>query len=230
MMTSRRHRNRASGLRLSCVACVLGLLSFGVFASAQKAPAPIEINLDPATTAIHWTLNTTVHTVHGSFKLKSGSFRIDPGTGEASGQIVIDATSGESGDSSRDKRMQSVVLQSPRYPTITFKPSRVEGKVDLGTAGPVTVNGVLNLHGQDHPMQITVNLHPQAANVALATHFTVPFVAWGLKDPSFAFFRTEKEVALDVEATAIPAPDAASRAMNSAARPILRPSEMHSAR
>ena len=31
-------------------------------------------------------------------------------------------------------------------------------------------------------MQITVNLHPQATAVALAAHFSVPYVAWGLKD------------------------------------------------
>ena len=203
------------------------LLAVGVPAFAQKA-APIDINLDPAATAIHWTLNTTVHTVHGTFKLKNGSFHIDPATGDASGEIVIDATSGESADTARDNRMQSLVLESPRYPTITFRPTHIVGKVDLSAAGPVTVEGVLNLHGQDHPMQMTVNLHPQASTVALAAHFSVPYVAWGLKDPSFAFFRTDKQVMLDVDATAVPA--SSTHAINSVARPILSPSEIHSAR
>ena len=48
-----------------------------------------------------------------------------------------------------------------KYPTITFRPTHVDGKIDLTVAGPVTVHGILNLHGQDHPLQITVNLHPQ---------------------------------------------------------------------
>ena len=78
-------------------------------------------------------------------------------------------------------------------------------------------------------MQITVNLHPQATAVALAAHFSVPYVAWGLKDPSTFIFRTDKEVILDVDATAIPTPGS-SRATNSVARPILNPSEIHSAR
>jgi polyisoprenoid-binding protein YceI len=199
------------------------LLAVGNPAFAQKA-APIDINLDPAATAIHWTLGTTVHTVHGTFKLKNGSFRIDPATGNASGEIVIDATSGESADTARDHRMQSVVLESSKYPTITFRPTHVVGKVDLSAAGPVTVEGILNLHGQDHPMQMTVNLHPQAATVALAAHFAVPYVAWGLKDPSIAFFRTDKQVMLDVDATAIPA-----ESVHAVARPILRPTEVHSA-
>ena len=183
--------------------CLAILLVLTASAFARKS-APIDISLDPASTQIHWTLNTTLHNVHGTFKLKSGSFRIDPATGDASGQIVIDATSGESGDSSRDNRMHSAVLESPKYPTITFRPTHVSGKIDLAATGPVTVSGILNLHGQDHPIEITVNLHPQAPGVVLSTHFTVPFVAWGLKDPSVAFLRTEKEVTLDVDATAAP--------------------------
>jgi polyisoprenoid-binding protein YceI len=213
----------------SVLSCVVVLLAVGVPAFAQKA-APIDIKLDPNTTAIHWTLNTTVHTVHGTFRLKNGSFHIDPATGEASGQIVIDANSGESGDSPRDNRMQSLVLESPKYPTITFRPTHVVGKIDLATPGLVTVAGFLNLHGQDHPMQITVNLHPQAPAVALAAHFAVPYVAWGLKDPSTFIFRTDKEVILDIDATAVPAPDSSASSAASIAHPILHPSEIHSGR
>jgi polyisoprenoid-binding protein YceI len=228
MNTLRNDRGRARLHSFSLFSGLALLLTLGVPTFAQKA-APIDINLDPAATSIHWTLNTTIHTVHGTFKLKNGFFHIDPATGDASGQIVIDATSGESADSARDNRMQSVVLESPKYPTITFRPTHVVGKVDLAAPGPVTVDGFLNLHGQDHPMQITVNLHPQATAVALAAHFSVPYVAWGLKDPSTFIFRTDKEVILDVDATAIPTPGS-SRATNSVARPILNPSEIHSAR
>jgi len=190
--------------RLVAVPAVAVLLALAPAAGAQAKAATLDFNLDPATTAVHWTLNTTVHTVHGTFKLKNGAVSIDPATGNATGLITIDATSGESGDSSRDNRMHSVILESPKFPTITFRPTHVAGKVDLAANGPVTVNGLLNLHGQDHPMQISVNLHPKAPYVALSTHFTVPFVAWGLKDPSTFIFRTDKEVALDVDATTDP--------------------------
>jgi polyisoprenoid-binding protein YceI len=191
---------RAPGY-LSALCCTLLLAATAL---AQKPQNPFAVTLDPATTAIHWTLNTTIHTVHGTFKLKSGAFRIDPATGDASGLIVIDATSGESGDSSRDKRMHAAIIESPQYPTITFRPTHVDGLIDLSAAGPVTVHGIFTLHGQDHPLQITVNLHPQAPAVALSTHFTVPFVAWGLKDPSTFVFRTDKEVLLEIDATIVP--------------------------
>jgi polyisoprenoid-binding protein YceI len=105
--------------------------------------------------------------------------------------------------------MNAAILESPQYPTITFRPTHVDGPIDLTTTGAVTVHGIFTLHGQDHPLQITVNLHPQASAVALSTHFTVPFVAWGLKDPSVFPLRTDKEVALDIDATVVPTPDPA---------------------
>jgi polyisoprenoid-binding protein YceI len=200
-------RTRGAHDSIRAFSALLGLLVvLGLTAAARaQAPAtPIAITLDPSTTSIRWTLDTTVHTVHGTFKLKNGAFKIDPATGSVNGEIVVDAASGESGDSARDKRMHSAVLESAQYPTITFRPTHIDGKIDLAAAGSVVVDGILNLHGQDHPMKITVNLHPQGDGVALATHFTVPFIAWGLKDPSTFIFRTDKQVTLDVEATAVP--------------------------
>ncbi len=189
--------------RLSALCCTL-LLVLGTTTVAQTPQAPFAITLDSSTTSIHWTLNTTLHTVHGTFKLKSGTFRIDPATGDASGLIVVNATSGESGDTSRDKRMHAAILESAQYPVITFRPTHVDGNIDLAATGPVTVRGIFTLHGQDHPLQITVNLNPKASAVALSTHFTIPFIAWGLKDPSTFVFRTDKEVTLDIDTTVIP--------------------------
>ena len=200
-------RTRRAHDSIRAFSALLGLLVvLGLTAAARaQAPAtPIVIALDPSTTSIRWILDTTVHTVHGTFKLKGGAFKIDPATGSVNGEIVVDAASGESGDSARDKRMHSAVLESAQYPTITFRPTHIDGKIDLAAVGSVVVDGILNLHGQDHPMKVTVNLHPQGDGVALATHFTVPFVAWGLKDPSTFVFRTDKQVTLDIEATAMP--------------------------
>ena len=201
--------------------CVLLLWASSV--NAQQTSAPFAVTLQPATTSIHWALNTTLHTVHGTFRLKGGSFRVDPASGEASGLIVIDASSGESGDSARDNRMHRVILESERYPEIMYRPAHVSGHIDLVAGGDVTVDGTFSMHGADHPLQLTVHLQPQGNGAKLETHFTIPFVAWGLKDPSTFVFRTEKQVELDVDATFTPAPE------HTAARPILRPGEVHTA-
>lgn len=196
------------------------------FVSTACAQQPLAYTLDPATTAVHWTLDTNTHTVHGTFKLKSGTLQIDAATGAAAGQIVVDAASGESGDSTRDKRMNNVVLESQKFPAITFRFTHIASPAAaLRDGGTVTASGIFTLHGQDHPIDLTVELAPKAGTIALRTHFTIPFVAWGLKDPSVLLFRTDKQVTLDIDAIATPAPPP-----QSPARAILRPSEVGTAR
>jgi hypothetical protein len=71
------------------------LLSFVALAIGQT-PHDLDITLDPTATTIHWTLGDVIHTVHGTFRLKKGSVHYDPLTGNATGPIEIDVTSGES--------------------------------------------------------------------------------------------------------------------------------------
>ena len=167
--------------------------------SAQAVPAQVSFTVSPATTAIHWILPTTLHTVHGTFKLTSGAFTLDTATGKASGLITVDATSGESQSNARDSRMHKEIIESQKFPTITFRPTHIDGKFEPAVARTFKVAGVLNVHGEDHPMELTVDVHPQGAGLAMSTKFIIPFVKWGMKDPSVFAFRTDKEVSLEIE-------------------------------
>jgi polyisoprenoid-binding protein YceI len=91
------------------------------------------VELDPGRTSIGFTLDSVLHTVHGSFKLKRGSVKFDTGTGKASGEMLIDVTSGESGNGSRGKRMHKEILESARLPEAVFTPDHVSG--DLAPSG-----------------------------------------------------------------------------------------------
>ncbi|WP_263366305.1 YceI family protein [Edaphobacter bradus] len=195
-------RKSTAGRNFGLLLGIVGsLLTFVAIAIAQ-APHEIDITLDPVATTVHWTLGDVLHTVHGSFKLKKGAIHYDPLTGNATGLIEIDAASGESGSSARDQRMHKDVLESLRYQTITFRPTHVEGKFDQAAQGVFTVDGVFSLHGADHPMKMMVSAHPQSAGVELDTHFEVPYVQWGLKDPSTFVLRVNKAVSIDVESVA----------------------------
>src|SRR5579859_3960870 len=61
--------------------------------------------LDPAQTKVSFTLGDVLHTVHGTFHLKSGTIHFDDATGLANGALVVDATSGDSGSKARDGKM-----------------------------------------------------------------------------------------------------------------------------
>ncbi|MDE3164494.1 MAG: YceI family protein, partial [Acidobacteriota bacterium] len=90
---------------------------------------PLNLQLEPAKTEVHYVVDSTLHTVHGLFKLKRGDLAFDPATGQASGELVVDATSGDSGSGARDHRMAASILESSKYPEIVFHPDRVQGSV-----------------------------------------------------------------------------------------------------
>lgn len=154
----------------------------------------------PAQAGIHWTLNTVLHTVHGTFRLREGSIRFDRATGKASGEIVIDAPSGESGSSSRDSRMHSSILESKTYPRIVFRPDHVSGQIPVQGAGKLEVHGAFELHGKSHDFTLPVEVQVDAAQIAVKSQFQVPYIKWGLKNPSTFILRVDDKVLIDLTA------------------------------
>ena len=167
---------------------------------AQSAPQAVTLHIDPAHTEIHWTLSGNMHTVRGTFKLKGGLITFDPSTGVAQGELLVDVQTGESGNNSRDSHMQKDVLESEKYPQAIFHPAKVTGVVKSGSTQNVTVEGTFTLHGKDHPLRLDTKVQVDGHAAVVTTHFTVPYVDWGMKDPSTFIFRVDKTV--DVDATA----------------------------
>src|SRR5579872_3719515 len=89
----------------SLLVIALACASFAFPAHAQESV----FTLDPAQTKIEFTLDTTLHTVHGTFQLKSGTVRFDSAAGAASGSLVVDSASGNSDNTSRDKKMHGEI-------------------------------------------------------------------------------------------------------------------------
>jgi polyisoprenoid-binding protein YceI len=161
----------------------------------------LKVMLDPAQTEIRWKLSGGLHTTHGTFKLKSGELVFNPATGIAEGEILVDATTGESGDAARDKRMQEEVLESNRYPAIFFHPTHVKGTFDPGEGNQQLVGeGTFNIHGADHPLEMPLKVQVAAGVVTATTQFVIPYVDWGMKNPSKFLFRVSRQVEIEVSA------------------------------
>jgi polyisoprenoid-binding protein YceI len=161
------------------------------------------ITLDPATTKIEFTLAATLHTVHGTFKLKGGQIHWDPATGHVSGAVIIDATSGNTDNTSRDKNMHADVLESAKFPDITFTPTKIKGSIPKEGASQVEVSGAIGLHGQNHDITLTFSVLPAAdGSLQASTEFAVPYAKWGLKNPSTFLLHVGDTVNVDIHATA----------------------------
>jgi polyisoprenoid-binding protein YceI len=172
-----------------------------VFCVSYRANAQqLQVTLDPAQTKIEWTLTATLHTVHGTFRLRSGSLSFDQRTLNANGEFVVDATSGDSGNASRDKNMNKEVLESKRYPEITFVPRKVTGSVAAQGASTVQVQGTFHIHGADHDVTLSVPVQINGSEIRASASFAVPYQAWGMKNPSTLFLHVDDNVQISVSA------------------------------
>lgn len=169
-------------------------------ACLPAAAAERTLTFDPGGSAVRFTLDATMHTVHGSFKLVRGAVTFDAIPGPASGEIVVDATSGETGNGDRDQKMHEKVLTSLKFPEIVLVPSRLSGEVPTSGRGQLVVEGSLRLCGAEHPVKVPVEVEVEGDSVVARGRLSVPFVAWGLDDPSVFVLRVGKEVAVEVEA------------------------------
>jgi polyisoprenoid-binding protein YceI len=198
-------RSNPDWLRLAISVALVVLCS--IAASAQQ----VQVTLDPAQTTINWTLGDVLHTVEGTFKLKSGSIVFDPKTGDASGQIVVDAKSGQSGNDKRDAKMQKEVLESGRFPEITFLPKHVTGNLPMQGSSTLQVQGIFRIHGSDHDMTLSFPVQADGSRATATTKFTVPYEAWGMKNPSVMFLKVENKVEISITAVGTIATAAAAR-------------------
>jgi len=111
--------------------------------------------IDPAHTSVEFTVrHMMISNVRGQFQKTAGTITTNGG-GAASAMIdaTIDASSVDTRVERRDAHLKSPdFLDVAKYPTITFKSSKVEG------AGPgkFTVTGDLTLHGVTRPVVLDV--------------------------------------------------------------------------
>jgi polyisoprenoid-binding protein YceI len=191
-------RFRAENFRFHIPAFVaLLLVAIGIGASA--AAQEVALQVDPSKSSVKFTLGDVLHTVHGTFTTKLGTLHFDPATGKASGEIVVDAKSGESGSGMRDRKMHKEILESDRFPEISFRPTSVEGAAASGRFS-AKIRGMFSIHGVDREITVPAEVDIEPDRWSAIVHFTVPYEKWGMKNPSTLFLRVSDSVEIDLAA------------------------------
>ena len=168
---------------------------------AQATAQEIVLVLDPAQTKLQWSVDSTVHTVHGTFAVKSGTVHFDPDTGKAGGEVIVLATSGDSGNSSRDQKMHKEILETAKFPEAVFRPVQIEGKVARSGNSDVKLRGVISLHGGEHEIIVPVYAELAPERWKGTAKFSVPYIQWGIKDPSNWLLKVKPVVNVELEMT-----------------------------
>lgn len=185
---------KSKGYRRNSVP-IAALLALAISSAAQDAV----FQMDPEQCSIKFTVDAVLHTVHGTFKVKRGALQLEPG-GKMSGEIVVDAASGNSGSGMRDRKMDEEVLESARYPEFIFRPDRVEGKVANPGKSTVQVHGIFSIHGTYREITVPADLDARGDHWTAIVHFTVPYQKWGMKNPSTLFLKVSDSVEIDLSA------------------------------
>jgi polyisoprenoid-binding protein YceI len=114
---------------------------------------------------------------------------------------VVDVASGDSGSGARDKRMHKEILESSRYPEAVFTPDHVSGELALSGESQVDFHGMFQIHGASHEMTFHFRAEIKAGDVVTSTSFTIPYVQWGMKNPSNFLLKVSDKVEMNVQTT-----------------------------
>lgn len=177
--------------------------SFAIVAlAAALAPAAFAqhqafvVNADASEVKIE--LKTTHELVTGTFHVQSGSIDFDRGTARMSGSVVVLAGSGKTGNDSRDKKMNKDILKVEQYATVSFEPKTYTGAIAPSGDSTIQVTGIFTLLGTPHEITVPMLVHFDGASATAKAHFVVPYVQWGLKNPSFMIWKADNDVAIDL--------------------------------
>jgi polyisoprenoid-binding protein YceI len=171
-------------------------------ALACGAPASAEdftFAIDPARSAVRFTLQATLHEVVGEGQVIAGEVRFDPEGGPASGAVRVDARSFRTGIEARDGNMHDQVLESERFPEIRFTANLLELRERTAVTAEVVLHGRLELHGAEHAIAVPGSVARSGDGLRVTSRFTVPYVAWGLRDLSTFVLRVAKELEVELE-------------------------------
>ena len=177
--------------------------SFAVLALAViLAPAALAQHqtfaVNPDASEVKMTLKTTHELVNGAFHIQSGSVEFDRSAATMSGSVVVLAGSGKTGNGSRDKRMNKEILQVEQHATVSFGPKSYAGAIAPSGDSTIQVTGIFTLLGTPHEITIPILVHLEGTTATAKAHFVLPYIQWGLKDPSFLFWKADKDVAIDL--------------------------------
>ena len=175
------------------VIVALPLLS-GIAAYAQHQT----FTVNPDASQVAFSLGGNGHHVTGTFHVQSGSIDFDRKAQSISGSVVVSAASGDSGDKGRDKNMHNSVLDVEHYADVSFVPKSYQGTIAPTGDSTLQVSGIFTLHGTPHDLTVPMQIHIDGATLTAKTQFQVPYVQWGLKDPSIFVLKVAKAVDIDL--------------------------------
>ncbi|HUY82780.1 MAG TPA: YceI family protein [Acidobacteriaceae bacterium] len=188
---TKRRLHQALRTAVVSIACLIAA------AVAVPAFAQTTYAINPAKSQVQFSLSG-FHEVAGHFAVSSGSITFNRTTGVMSGKVEVAAASGNSGETSRDKKMDKDQLKVKKYPAISFTPAKFTGTLNKTGSSTVQVEGTFTLLGKPHAITLPMTVDINGTGCTAKGSFVIPYVKWGVKDPSNFLLHMDKQVKIDL--------------------------------
>jgi len=154
--------------------------------------------VNPDASEIKMKLNTTHEVVNGTFRIQSGSIEFDRSNPKMSGSVAVLAGSGKTGNDIRDKKMTKEILKVDQNASVSYEPKSYSGAIAPSGDSNIQVTGIFTLLGTPREITVPMLIHIDGTSATAKAHFVVPYVQWGLKNPSFLIWKADNDVAIDL--------------------------------
>ena len=155
-------------------------------------------SVDPSASALRFRVVHKFHTVHGQAgQLEGRALAREDGT--VAVMVRVPLATLRTGVANRDQHMYEV-LEVGKYPYVVFKGvGRLGPGGDL-PAGPLTLDGQLDLHGVQRPVSVpvTVERRPDGALRARG-EFVISLDSFRIERPSLLFVKIEDGCRIDLD-------------------------------
>jgi polyisoprenoid-binding protein YceI len=182
------------------VVVAAGVLAAQSQDGATGLPAPGSYRVDPETSWAGFRLKATLHTVHGQDGAVEGTFRLavsEAGGWDLSGEIAVDASTLQTGNERRDRKMRDDILEVARFPSLLFRPRTASLHADDAPEGggrTLLLIGELEIRGITRPVELPVQARFEEGRLTLDGSFAVTFEDFEVPDPSVFLLRVQKQV------------------------------------
>ena len=174
------------------------VLSLVVILAPAALPQHQTFDVNTNASEVKIALKTTHEPVNGTFHIQSGLIEFDRSAPRMSGSVVVLAGSGKTGNDSRDKKMKKEILEVEQHATVSFEPKSYAGTIAPSGDSTIQVTGIFTLLGTPHEITVPTLVHLEGSTATAKAHFVVPYVQWGLKNPSFLIWKADNDVTVDL--------------------------------
>ncbi len=139
---------------------------------------------------VGFVADSSAGSVTGRLDVFAASLDLSTGTGT----LVADPASLTTGFGPRDQRMLVGSLDVVTFPELRFEVQRIQRAVGAGDTGPITLVGVLTLHGVQRAISVPATLSRDGAKLRLVGELPLILADFAIADPSVVMARVAPTV------------------------------------